>query len=334
MFTRTALGRAFARATGDSIRTTTVVEAGKNHAYRITTRDGERRFLKVGTRFPDRFDAEPATMRVVGRETDVPVPAVHATGQAPLGYPFAVSEFVAGSGHGRIRDLPRRTAERLCREAGSNLADLHRLDLPAFGRVAVRDGELTVAEERKYERMLRGSLDRQVGDLRDSPFADRCDRLRGLGSDLLDGADLDAVDPVFVHGDYRLDNLRLDPEGSRVTAAVLDWELPTAGDPLWDAVTTLALLTQGYGVDADAGRSYRTAFWEGYGDPPDADSERWHCCELLARMRLARHLTTETEGLPEAAVSARVAEHRRAFEDLCTGSSRLERSPLPTRVGS
>jgi aminoglycoside phosphotransferase (APT) family kinase protein len=38
---------------------------------------------------------------------------------------------------------------------------------------------------------------------------------------------------AVVHGDYRLDNCVLAPDGSRVEA-VLDWELCTLGDPLAD----------------------------------------------------------------------------------------------------
>jgi aminoglycoside phosphotransferase (APT) family kinase protein len=38
---------------------------------------------------------------------------------------------------------------------------------------------------------------------------------------------------AVVHGDYRLDNCILAPDGSRVLA-VLDWELCTLGDPLAD----------------------------------------------------------------------------------------------------
>jgi aminoglycoside phosphotransferase (APT) family kinase protein len=43
----------------------------------------------------------------------------------------------------------------------------------------------------------------------------------------------------IVHGDYRLDNLIVDPDTLRV-AAVLDWEMATVGDPLTDLGLLLA----------------------------------------------------------------------------------------------
>src|SRR5439155_21198516 len=58
------------------------------------------------------------------------------------------------------------------------------------------------------------------------------------------GAELAAAVPAgptgcVVHGDYRLDNVLLDPDRPGVVAAVLDWEMSTLGDPLAD----LGLLT-------------------------------------------------------------------------------------------
>jgi aminoglycoside phosphotransferase (APT) family kinase protein len=39
--------------------------------------------------------------------------------------------------------------------------------------------------------------------------------------------------PRLVHGDYRLDNMIIAPDGPKISA-VLDWELSTLGDPLAD----------------------------------------------------------------------------------------------------
>ncbi len=45
---------------------------------------------------------------------------------------------------------------------------------------------------------------------------------------------------ALIHGDYKYDNLVLDPEDLTRIVAVLDWEMATVGDPLMDLGTTLA----------------------------------------------------------------------------------------------
>ena len=50
---------------------------------------------------------------------------------------------------------------------------------------------------------------------------------------------------TLVHGDYRLDNMILTPEGD--VAAVVDWELCTLGDPLAD----VGLLLVYWGEEGD-----------------------------------------------------------------------------------
>ena len=55
--------------------------------------------------------------------------------------------------------------------------------------------------------------------------------------------------PAVVHGDYKLDNVILDPEPPARIVALLDWEMSTVGDPLTDLAWCLA-------------------YWGPTGDPP------------------------------------------------------------------
>ncbi len=56
--------------------------------------------------------------------------------------------------------------------------------------------------------------------------------------------------PAFIHNDFKLDNLVLDPADLTQVVAVLDWEMATVGDPLMDLGTTLG-------------------YWVQPGDPPE-----------------------------------------------------------------
>jgi aminoglycoside phosphotransferase (APT) family kinase protein len=49
---------------------------------------------------------------------------------------------------------------------------------------------------------------------------------------------------TVIHNDFKLNNLLLDPDDLAVVTAVLDWEMATIGDPLFDLAVTL-----GYWVD-------------------------------------------------------------------------------------
>ena len=46
--------------------------------------------------------------------------------------------------------------------------------------------------------------------------------------------------PAVIHNDYKLNNLVLDPEDLTGVRAVLDWEMATVGDPLFDLAVTLS----------------------------------------------------------------------------------------------
>jgi len=46
--------------------------------------------------------------------------------------------------------------------------------------------------------------------------------------------------PTVIHNDYKLNNLVLDPEDLTEVRAVLDWEMATVGDPLFDLAVSLS----------------------------------------------------------------------------------------------
>lgn len=50
--------------------------------------------------------------------------------------------------------------------------------------------------------------------------------------------------PTIVHNDYKLNNLVLDPEDPTEVRAVLDWEMTTIGDPLFDLGNALSYWTE------------------------------------------------------------------------------------------
>lgn len=110
------------------------------------------------------------------------------------------------------------------------LADLHRVDpagigLADFGRP---EGFLE-RQVRRWSKQLAQSTSR------DLPGAE-------LLRDRLAAGIPASPTTAIVHGDYRLDNLIVDPATMRV-AAVLDWEMATLGDPLTDLGLLLAYWT-------------------------------------------------------------------------------------------
>jgi aminoglycoside phosphotransferase (APT) family kinase protein len=50
----------------------------------------------------------------------------------------------------------------------------------------------------------------------------------------------ESSDPTIVHNDYKLNNLVLNPDDLTEVRAVLDWEMTTIGDPLFDLAVSLS----------------------------------------------------------------------------------------------
>ncbi|MFF3572628.1 phosphotransferase family protein [Nocardia jiangxiensis] len=156
--------------------------------------------------------------------TDVPVPApLVIAGPEIIGAPFYIMEFARGAVLREREQLDRISAKSNDLAAGlvDTLARLHRLDPEAVGL-----GDLG-RPQGYLERQLR-RWDAQVAASHSRDLPDLVDLGERLAAALPFGRAA-----ALVHGDYRLDNVVVDPQNARVVG-VLDWEMATLGDPLTD----------------------------------------------------------------------------------------------------
>lgn len=157
----------------------------------------------------------------------VPVPRVHwAEGDpAVLGGAYFVMDFVDGETIGRrlLRDAAFEDARAVLPEQlAAALARIHAIDpgLPALGFLARGRADRAPAqlEIERYRDILRG--------IAPEPHPTLELAIRWLGARVPR-----PHEPTVVHGDFRVGNVIVGPEGLR---AVLDWELAHLGDPLED----------------------------------------------------------------------------------------------------
>ena len=175
-----------------------------------------------------------ATAHDMGREhriisalapTDVPVAPVVGlcTDEDVNGAPFYVMGFVDGL-IARNAEASRRLSPDARANAGRQLAEvlarIHAVDLDAVG----------LADLGRHEGYIERQLKRwysqwESSKTRELPVVDEV-------HDALAARVPEQGPATIVHGDYRLDNCILGPDGT--IRAVLDWELCTLGDPLAD----------------------------------------------------------------------------------------------------
>lgn len=155
----------------------------------------------------------------------VPVPEVLATAAAGevIEAPFFVMSFIAGP-IATTETPPALSSPEDRRRLGEVLIDtlaaLHAVDWRSAG-LAGRPKGFNARHLRRMGRLIAGP----DGHL-PAGFAELADWLEGRVP-LESGASI-------VHNDYRLGNLILAPSPPARIAAVLDWELATIGDPLFD----------------------------------------------------------------------------------------------------
>jgi aminoglycoside phosphotransferase (APT) family kinase protein len=246
----------------------------------------------------------PVTIEVAAmdaaRKRGVPVPAVLAAGGDPgwFGQPYMLMERVEGETLARhiLRDAPfARARERFASQCGRVLGRLHRLgagDVPGL-----------VCED-QLERWT--EIFRAMG----LPVATFEWALRYLKTERPP-----ARDAAVVHGDFRLGNVIIGPEGLR---AVLDWDLVHLGDPLED-LGWLCARPWRFRAPAPVGGmgSYEdllAAYERESGMRVDDGELRWW--EVFATLRWGiicllqaqRHLNGSERSVELAAIGRRVAE--------------------------
>jgi aminoglycoside phosphotransferase (APT) family kinase protein len=159
------------------------------------------------------------------QETPVPVPPVVGLceDESVNDAPFYVMGFVEGPILRSAEDA-KGFSEEDRRAIGERVVDtlvaIHDVDPDAvgLGELARRDG-LAERQLKRWQGQWEKSKTREL-PLVDEVHDRLTDRVPEQGP------------ATIVHGDYRLDNMILSPEGE--VAAVVDWELCTLGDPLAD----------------------------------------------------------------------------------------------------
>jgi len=159
------------------------------------------------------------------RDSEVPVPIMVGLCQdeAVNERDFYVMHFLDGV---VVRDIEigetieESARTRMCHSLIDTLVDLHNVDIDAvgLGNLAKRSGYI----ERQIKRW---SGQWEQSKQREIPLIDKV-------KDTLASSIPAEARTTIAHGDYRLSNCMMDPDGP--VAGVLDWELCTLGDPMAD----------------------------------------------------------------------------------------------------
>ena len=103
--------------------------------------------------------------------------------------------------------------------------------------------------------------------------------------------------PTIIHNDYKLNNLVLNPEDLTEVRAVLDWEMATVGDPLFDLAVSLSYWTEPRDsrelrevmptVTSTPGFMTREAFMDRYAHSSGRDLSEMHWYVVFGYFKLA-----------------------------------------------
>jgi aminoglycoside phosphotransferase (APT) family kinase protein len=161
-----------------------------------------------------------------------PKPYFYCEDEAVIGAPFYVMERRKGVVIDDSFPDDIQPDEELCRDVSHTVVDtlvrLHAVDVQEAGL-----GDLGKPE---------GFLERQTESWisrYDKARTDEIEEVEPLTDWLARGVP-ESPPPTVIHNDYKLNNLVLNPEDLTEVRAVLDWEMATVGDPLFDLAVSLS----------------------------------------------------------------------------------------------
>ena len=200
-----------------------------NMSFTVTDAIGRRFVLRrppLGKLLPSAHDvAREHRLMSALADTAVPVPRMVGLCQDPAvnERDFYVMHFLDGLVVRNIeigRGLSEPVRSRMCQELINTLCTLHRVDIDevGLGTLAKREGYI-------QRQLKRWSGQWEQSKTRELPLIDKVRETLALRQPPGSKA-------TIAHGDYRLSNCMMHPEGP--VAGVLDWELCTLGEPMAD----------------------------------------------------------------------------------------------------
>jgi aminoglycoside phosphotransferase (APT) family kinase protein len=161
-----------------------------------------------------------------------PKPYFFCEDESVIGAPFYVMERRTGVVIDESFPEDIRPDEELCRGISRTVVDtlvrLHAVDVEEAGL-----GDLG-----KPEGFLKRQTEAWISRY-DKAKTDEIEEVEPL-TDWLSRDVPESPPPTVIHNDYKLNNLVLDPEDLTEVRAVLDWEMATIGDPLFDLAVSLS----------------------------------------------------------------------------------------------
>lgn len=236
----------------------------------------------------------------MGRESGILMKLHEAYPLAPKPYFFCEDESVIGAEfyvmerrEGTVVDdsFPEgvEPTEELCREVSATVCDtlvaLHAVDPweAGLGDLGKPEGFL--------ERQTQGWISRY-----EKSATDEIDEVHNV-TEWLAANVPESPEPTIIHNDFKLNNLVLDPEDLTEVRAVLDWEMTTIGDPLFDLAVSLSYWVEHDDpkelhevmptVTSEPGFMTRKEFMDRYAEKSGRDLSAMHWYMVFGYFKLA-----------------------------------------------